>query len=183
MLGRHQYFACRLASARVLFKAEYRVANADATVAIVKLSTSYGRSVHDYLAEKGHAPGLLKYEQFGRCVVVVMKEVVNARDLSEFLAVADMAARENAKTKLTKILEEMHAMNYVHGDIREPNILVDEDGKFQIVDFDWAGEFGEVTYPTNIRIEAFLGTDINPGMHIAKFHDMAQLSYIMEPKY
>lgn len=50
------------------------------------------------------------------------------------------------------IVEELKAGGFVHGDVREPNlILLDEpsvDGRrIQLVDFDRAGKAGEARYP------------------------------------
>jgi tRNA A-37 threonylcarbamoyl transferase component Bud32 len=37
----------------------------------------------------------------------------------------------------------------VHGDLRDPNIIVcDDNGRVYLIDFDWSGKEGEVFYPT-----------------------------------
>jgi serine/threonine protein kinase len=47
----------------------------------------------------------------------------------------------------------LHQAGFVHGDIRDTNIMVRKDGKagFMLVDFDWAGEIGVVRYPMNVN--------------------------------
>jgi len=62
------------------------------------------------------------------------------------------------KRVLDQILEIMAAEGVVHGDLRSPNFMikvrdnrpeVGDDGKYyiQVIDFDWAGESGNVRYP------------------------------------
>jgi len=47
---------------------------------------------------------------------------------------------------LQKLVEAFHNNNLVHGDLREPNILCNEE-KLVLLDFDWGGKVGEVYYP------------------------------------
>ena len=47
----------------------------------------------------------------------------------------------------------LHQVGYVYGDLRDTNLMVRKDGQsgFMLVDFDWAGKFGEVCYPMNVN--------------------------------
>ena len=49
-------------------------------------------------------------------------------------------------------LAYLHQENYVHGDVRDTNIMVKKDGVqgFKLVDFDWSGRIGQVRYPMNV---------------------------------
>jgi len=63
----------------------------------------------------------------------------------------DSAAHwNNAMTKpaepLRAAVKVMHDADYVHGDLRSPNVLVKDDQVY-LVDFEWAGKAGAVTYP------------------------------------
>ena len=42
---------------------------------------------------------------------------------------------------ITQKLTSLHQANYVHGDVRDTNIMVKKDGVrgFKLVDFDWSG--------------------------------------------
>jgi len=50
-------------------------------------------------------------------------------------------------------------MEFVHGDLREPNMLCDGE-KVMLVDFDWGGKVGEAYYPT-----ARLSPELTNGRH------------------
>ncbi|KAF8810560.1 hypothetical protein BYT27DRAFT_7336611 [Phlegmacium glaucopus] len=48
-------------------------------------------------------------------------------------------------------LAVFHEVGYVHGDIRDINVMVEKDGSgFMFLDFDWAGKHGEARYPMNV---------------------------------
>jgi len=49
-------------------------------------------------------------------------------------------------------LTSLHQENYVHGDVRNMNIMVKKDGSqgFKLVDFDWSGRIGDVRYLMNV---------------------------------
>jgi thiamine kinase-like enzyme len=47
----------------------------------------------------------------------------------------------------TKFMKSFHDQGWVHGDLQVANILCDR-GKLMLVDFDWAGRDGKVSYPT-----------------------------------
>ena len=74
----------------------------------------------------------------------------------------------------------MHRQGYVHGDLREPNILVSgkSEIKLKIVDFNWAGKAGEVKYPSDLNIDAFKSS-ARPWEKILMEHDSAQVDYII----
>lgn len=48
--------------------------------------------------------------------------------------------------ELQVLIRSFHDKNFVHGDLRCPNIICDGE-KVMIVDFNWAGKEGEVSYP------------------------------------
>ena len=49
--------------------------------------------------------------------------------------------------KLCEVVQCLHGMDSVHGDVRPPNIMVvdTQPGTVQLIDFDWAGKPGEVS--------------------------------------
>jgi len=66
----------------------------------------------------------------------------------------------------------LHDEDYVHGDIREPNILVTAGG-LKLIDFDWCGKAGGARYPADIALVPSLGwhDGVRRGGPIAKVHD------------
>ena len=45
----------------------------------------------------------------------------------------------DAHSQLEKILTDLHMAGYVFGDLREPSILFNKDGRVQLIDLNWAG--------------------------------------------
>ncbi|KAI0059776.1 hypothetical protein BV25DRAFT_1808501, partial [Artomyces pyxidatus] len=68
----------------------------------------------------------------------------------------------------------LHGQGLVHGDVRLPDILC--DGKtVQLVDFDWAGQEGEVRYQVNISTVISWPEDVSSTSLIKKEHDLIML--------
>ena len=87
--------------------------------------------------------------------MTVMEEVLNARPLSDF-SYEDL---EKHKNTLTQALEnaqlKLKGSGFVHGDLREPNILFNsQTGQVLLIDFELSGREGEVVYPLDMNIEA-----------------------------
>ena len=57
------------------------------------------------------------------------------------------------RTILEKAIHFLHSGGFVHGDVRDTNLLVKVDGGLGVlfVDFDWAGKAGEARYPMNVN--------------------------------
>ena len=85
-------------------------------------------------------------------------------------------------------LVELHREGFVHGDLREANIMVKRDGvdseglhDIILVDFDWAGKEGSVRYPSNITLNHILlprPDDVERGGPIAAAHDDQMLKFL-----
>ena len=66
---------------------------------------------------------------------------------------------EEAQAQVRAKLELLHQGGFVHGDVRDVNVLVRNEGApagspdILIVDWDWAGRAGEVVYPRNINTQ------------------------------
>ena len=87
--------------------------------------------------------------------------------------------KRTIEQQLRNILSFMRGKEYVHGDLREPNILVSgkSEIKLKIVDFNWAGKAGEVEYPLYLNRTVF--KSIKPGQKILMKHDSARVDYII----
>jgi len=48
--------------------------------------------------------------------------------------------------ELQDLVKSFHAENFVHGDLRDTNIICDDE-RFFLIDFDWGGKLGEACYP------------------------------------
>ena len=78
----------------------------------------------------------------------------------------------------------LHQRGYVHGDLRDTNLMVRKDGAPEIIlfDFDWAGEIGKVRYPINVnRGPDLLRPDgAYDGELITAEHDMEMLDIMFQ---
>lgn len=120
---------------------------------VVKFVTRYGEDAHKAMAEKGFAPKLLYYgpinitpdmPSYGSLRMVVM-EYVDGK-----IAFGAPKLPLNFHQDLTMAIDYCHDQGFVFGDLRMPNVMIRKDSKVQLIDFDWAGSEGEVTYPVSI---------------------------------
>lgn len=74
------------------------------------------------------------------------------------------------------MIDKLHGSDYVFGDLRPPNVVFSW-GKAFLVDFDWAGKYGEAFYPTELEegiTEYCEGRELGI---IEKEHDLALLDH------
>ena len=85
---------------------------------------------------------------------------------------------------ISEKLASLHGAKYVHGDFRDTNIMVSEDGKrFMIIDFDWAERTGEARYPPNVNYtDIQRPVDARDGNKILEDHDNWMLDRIRRLK-
>jgi len=84
-------------------------------------------------------------------------------------------------------LSRLHAEGYVHGDVRDVNIMVKKarysETEFQVilVDFDWAGKEGETRYPSNLNRETVRRPEGAENGNLIKYkHDWKMLRFIFK---
>ncbi|KAI0069913.1 hypothetical protein K474DRAFT_1564773, partial [Panus rudis PR-1116 ss-1] len=142
---------------------------------LVKFCFRYGKEAHRLLALAGLAPKLhLCIPLLGGVTMVVM-------DLVSAKTAADMYPRamlpDSVMEDVNAALEMLCEKKLVHGDIRRPNILCCEHGNGRagamLIDFDWSGVDGEVTYPAllNRSGEITWAAGVHPGAPIVAQHD------------
>ncbi|KAF5316489.1 hypothetical protein D9619_006103 [Psilocybe cf. subviscida] len=112
---------------------------------IVKFSKSYSIDLHDFCAERGHAPKVFGYERLpGGWFAIAMEWL--AEDAVSMKSHHYSSQREGL---LVDLVNGFHEKDLVHGDLRYVNILCEAPSdKFWLIDFDWGGKAGEVGYPT-----------------------------------
>ena len=152
----------------------------DGTKVCVKFATRYSRDTHIWCTSMGIAPPLRGFEALaGGWFMVVMDridDVFKPLDTSESRLTNELHELVLKKTTL------LHQAGYVHGDLRNTNLMVRKDGQsgFMLVDFDWVGKIGEVCYPMNMNTDPVLGCP--PGTYdgeiIKADHDMDMLQNI-----
>ena len=126
------------------------------SVIVVKFVDRYGDRAHHLLADEGLAPKLLYYgsphvteEQpsYHHLFMVVM-DYIEGPTLAKAKAVMDDRAKVVARSEIRRALDLLHNAGLVFGDLRSPNIMVKiTTGEVKLIDFNWAGVEGQVTYP------------------------------------
>lgn len=126
---------------------------ADGQRIVVKFVRRYGDEAHRLLASKGLAPELLYCGPISedpslwhgeRCMVVM-----------EYIEGKAAPMTVSVRKRIMKAVEFLHEGSMVHGDLRKPNIMIQdgegsEPSRTKIIDFDWAGREGEVRYPVHL---------------------------------
>lgn len=155
-------------------------AEAQDEIVLVKFTRRYCVKLHEFCAMSGHAPRLLGYGTVpGGWNVVVMEDVKHERNHAGYYA-----SRYWAKwyRDLTALMHGFHDMNLVHGDLRTNNIIVpaNDPQNIMLIDFDWGGEAGRVSFPTwSINEELFVGDRLE-SLVITKEHDFRVLNAALE---
>jgi len=156
---------------RLLYLAE----TGDGKTILVKFVRQYCPELHDICASSGHAPALLGYERLpGSWYGVAMEYMANAVPIT--LHGQLPVHFQRWEKDLRRLISEFHNRGLVHGDLRDANIISGDDGCMKIVDFDWGGKDGEVSYPTpNLNPDLTKGRS-SEGLRITKADGLRILS-------
>jgi hypothetical protein len=130
---------------------------------VVKFVSRYGVEVHDFLAEKGHAPclryhgsldddngdGLLSEQPdsalergigpppdglfMGPLKMIVMDFITPSPETFQ--------PSDPHRRQVEDVLRILHSAGYVFGDLRSQNVLFDIQGKVKFIDFNWTGRY------------------------------------------
>jgi len=108
----------------------------------------------------------------------------------QFCAVKGRQLKKNVYEAVKEALALFHKEGYVHGDVRQTNIMVTRDGVDStdlgdviLIDFDWAGKENTVRYPSDITLdhpELLRLEDVDCGGLICSAHDdeMLELQHL-----
>jgi len=171
----------RLDDEKLIFSAILRHPNSEEC--LVKYTWRYSEAAHNYLASHGSAP------RIRRCVRISADWTAVIMDKSTYqrlygLRLSD-AEQETVRRKVRSVVQTLHQGGFVHGDIRDTNILIDlgslasEDVAIHFIDFDWAGRLGEAKYPIEVNKTTMRRpVDVEGGGLITKEHDLEMVSYL-----
>jgi len=172
-----------------------RTNDGDGAPICIKFVPRYSKEGHEFLAAKGFAPKLHAVERLpGGLYMVVMddvsKEYVSLfnliRDNLDLLSEEHLGARTFLSEKVTHCLRQFHQAGFVHGDIRDTNIMVKtldqgglSDGSFLVVDYDSCGKIKQVRYPLNLNTTSVRRPEgATGGAIIEAEHDLEMLDQI-----
>ncbi|KAJ8521678.1 hypothetical protein ONZ45_g1631 [Pleurotus djamor] len=137
---------------------------------IVKFTTRYNAEAHRLMYGAGIAPELI-YCQYEpdvdrRCVIT---EYIHD-DLTTIPTV-------EALEKLKAGLKLLHDNDYVFGDLRDANIIVNGKGHIFLIDFDWCDKVGKAFYPHDLNTTGVTyPAGVEGGHAITKAHDEEMLN-------
>lgn len=154
---------------RLLYLAKTRRSGVEKRI-ILKFAQRYAIELHDLCAKQGHAPTILAYERLpGGWLAVAMEYIED----STSIASSDLFThhRDRWTEELINLVKTFHAEDFVHGDLRDVNILCKNDA-IMLVDFDWGGKVGEATYPTLDLIPELLEGRTSNNLKITKDDDV-----------
>lgn len=114
----------------------------------------YSLQVHNLLFESGkHAPGLIATTNMpGGWLLVYMERLQNHVTLDKFTHTLNSTERDSLKVEINRVVRILHDNNFVHGDLREGNILVCRNSEkacgfdVKLIDFEWSGLVGTACY-------------------------------------
>jgi hypothetical protein len=112
---------------------------------MVKFARQYSIALHSFCAERGYAPAVRGFEQIpGGWFVVAMDLIMPFVTPSVSHSLPRLL--DKWTEELQDLVQSFHDAGFVHGDLREPNILCDGE-KLKLIDFDFGGVAGEACYP------------------------------------
>ena len=152
---------------------------------VVKFTSSYNEEAHKLLAEHNLAPKLYGcHRVIGNLFMVVMERVkgknIKAHELTE--EPLEGSVFEDI-TEAVKLLQEH---DFVHGDLRAVNVMIDGEVKAKLIDFDWAGKSGTARYPVTINKDALKDEwhpDVEAGGFMETDHDRFALDSVLKRNY
>lgn len=154
---------------RSLFVAEATSDSMGSIKCVVKFTERYGKAAHEIMEKMNMAAELLycsREASVGLFVVITrFYESDSTAPLSDEIL-----------QQLDDGLKRLHGNNLVHGDLRRPNILIDEEGRVRLIDFEWSGEAGVVRYHVLLNLEILWPEGVEPGGRIQPQHDLDNLA-------
>ena len=148
----------------------------NATVA-VKFTRMYSTEVHEFLAQKNMAPKLFNVCEMECGWKVIEMEYIQGKTLHECQQSLSTTQKQNIRHRLISIVEDMATSNFVHGDLRRPNIMIRNEDISSlsptpiIIDFDWAGTQGQAKYPSSLNTKVAWPVGATPRAVIMCDHD------------
>ncbi|KZV94011.1 hypothetical protein EXIGLDRAFT_673499, partial [Exidia glandulosa HHB12029] len=144
-----------------IFRASIEM-NGEQLAAVVKFARRYCVNAHSAMARASLAPKLYHAQQ--------------DLDVGAFCVIMEFVEEQpalppDAKLKVENAVERLHAFNFVHGDLRQPNILFRGDVPL-IIDYDWAGLEGEAKYPMDLSNQILWPPGVERAGAITKAHDL-----------
>jgi serine/threonine protein kinase len=157
---------------RLLYIAEMPAA--DKQLVLIKFARQYSIELHELCANSGHAPRILAFERLpGGWFAVAMEYIESGVPITHSSLLP--AHRDRWMAELRGLMHSFHEKGFVHGDLRDANIICKNDS-VMLIDFDWGGKEGEVFYPTSNLNDELLQGRVSGDLRITKEDDRRVLT-------
>lgn len=138
----------------------------------VKFTERYSKDAHELLHSNNFAPKLYFCGKLGIYQVVVMEYISNNMQINEYLS-SHPSKKEDMSKQCDRALHILHSNGYCHGDFRESNVLVRDNGTICVIDFEWSGKDGSTKYPLFMNtVNVAWPQGATDGQLILKSHDI-----------
>jgi hypothetical protein len=137
---------------------------------LIKFTRRYSEDAHRHCAKENVAPKLYAVQHLAGGWLMAVMEYLDPEVYQCLLPPPDPKLQEGMR----QVVHTLHSGDFVHGDVRGPNVMVshtESGSKVMLVDFDWAGPAGKVRYPPNIN-PALFPAGVECGKSILKEHDL-----------
>ncbi|KAF0361823.1 Protein kinase-like domain containing protein [Gigaspora margarita] len=139
---------------------------------LVKFTQTYSKEAHSTCFELGLAPKLWAVNNLQKdWKIVVMGYLEEYKPLCTFPSEIILKTKDAVKNAA----KLFHDSGYVHGDLRDENIMIkyeNEEIDIKFVDFDWAGREGKAKYPESLNPTINWHPDVGRHKLIKKEHDL-----------
>ncbi|CAA7270365.1 unnamed protein product [Cyclocybe aegerita] len=144
-------------SQRLLYIA--KTEDPDYQTVLIKFVRGYSAELHAFCADSDHAPRFLAFEKLpGGWLAVAMEYISSGVTITTATSSQLASCREHWASQLWKLVKSFHDSGFVHGDLHDPNIICDDKDRVLLIDFDWSGKEGQVSYLTpNLNEELLAG--------------------------
>jgi len=144
---------------------------------VVKFVERYSERAHRMLAGQGLAPQLEYYgplQPYGSPYLVVMA-YIHGHTFTLAKSKMNEGMVGIVKSEIKRALTLLHDHGLVFGDLRPPNVMITKEITVKLIDFDWAGEAGQVKYPHLLSTAVTWPKGARPLDPISIEHDLEML--------
>jgi hypothetical protein len=150
---------------------------------VIKFAWQYSEAAHKCLMSLSSAPELYECVQISADWTAVVMQRSRFKPLRGYPLTSEQ--QEKVRCKVENVVRALHKGGFVHGDIRDTNILVNPDMldsdnvAIHTIDFDWAGQIGEALYPPGVNTTSVKRpSGVKGGELIDVQHDLDMVSYL-----
>jgi hypothetical protein len=152
---------------------------------LVKFCETYHGEGHRIVAKAGLAPKLFYCDEIKGGVMMVIMELLDARDAHYHFAFRPLP--NSVLKDIESALVALHNACLVFGDLRRPNVLIKVTGEGELrallVDFGWVGKENEARYPPSLNDSGTITWAVGVGPHtlMKREHDREMMKLLMIP--